>query len=82
MATNVFFQGAELLLYGMGTVVIFLVVLIGAMQLLSWITLRFLPEPEKKLDVLEPITKVDKKVIAAIGAAIGQLRSRDKNSRP
>ena len=39
-------QGVELMLYGMGTVVVFLTVLIGATSFMSWLLGRYFPEPE------------------------------------
>ena len=38
-------QGAELLVYGMGTVVVFLTVLVYATRSMSWLVLRYAPEP-------------------------------------
>ena len=38
-------QGLELMLYGMGMVVLFLVVLVYATRLLSALTRRYFPEP-------------------------------------
>ncbi|MEH6588717.1 MAG: OadG family protein [Halioglobus sp.] len=39
-------QGVELMLFGMGTVVVFLMLLILATNLMSLILQRFFPEPE------------------------------------
>ncbi len=77
----IFYQGIGLLLYGMGTVVIFLVLLIIATRFMSWMVFRFLPEPEDSNENSVEITKVDDKVIAAIGSAISQFRSGKRNHR-
>ena len=39
-------QGIELMLYGMGTVVVFLTLLIATVSLMSWFLSRFFPEAE------------------------------------
>ena len=39
-------QGIELMLYGMGTVVVFLTLLIATVSLMSWFLGRFFPEAE------------------------------------
>ena len=44
--TGLLAQGLELLVYGMGTVVVFLAVLVYAMRLMSWFVGRYLPDPE------------------------------------
>ena len=47
MTATIFYQGVELMLYGMGTVIAFLVLLIGITRLMSWIVLRFLPKSKE-----------------------------------
>lgn len=42
-------QGIELMLYGMGTVVMFLTLLIAMVSLMSWFLSRFFPEVEVPL---------------------------------
>lgn len=81
MEATIFYQGVELLLYGMGTVIVFLVLLICAMRFMSWMIFRFLPEPENSDDTSIVTSKVDDKVIAAIGVAISQFRTRKRNHR-
>jgi oxaloacetate decarboxylase gamma subunit len=39
-------QGIELMLYGMGTVVVFFTLLIATVSLMSWFLSRFFPEAE------------------------------------
>lgn len=59
---------------GMGTVFLFLIVMIGSMNLMSYIIHRYFPEPP----VNEPAPAVsqpdNKKIIAAISAAIQHHR--------
>lgn len=38
-------QGLELMIYGMGTVVVFLTLLVFATRFMSFVVARFLPEP-------------------------------------
>ena len=46
MQGDIVSQGIELMLDGMGTVVVFLTLLIGATNLMSWVLGRYFPEPE------------------------------------
>lgn len=46
MKESLFSQGVDLLIYGMGTVFVFLVILILATNAMSYFIRRFLPEPE------------------------------------
>ena len=68
MATTLMNQGLTLMLVGMGTVFVFLTVLVGAMSLMSRFTLRFQP------DALPAGVADDE--IAAITAAIAAHRRR------
>ena len=42
---NLVFEGFKFMLLGMGTVFSFLILMIGAMNLLSYVTHKFFPEP-------------------------------------
>ena len=76
-------QGVELMLYGMGTVVLFLALLVVATTGMSGIVYRFFPQPE-----LPPVTtrehkadkvvaaELDPGVVAVITAAIHQHRDK------
>jgi oxaloacetate decarboxylase gamma subunit len=78
-------QGVELMLYGMGTVLLFLVLLVYAMRLMSAVLARWFPEP-----VAAPPSPrtgdataragdaalVDPQLLAAIGAAVHAHRRR------
>ena len=81
MTANIFYQGVELLLYGMSTVIAFLVLLIGVTRLMSWIIFRFLSESidSHRTSIAGP--KVDNKVIVAIGLALRQFRNSKRNHR-
>ena len=58
---------------GMGTVFLFLVVMILAMNLMSKVIHKFFPEPQVS-DAAVPANKDNKKIIAAITAAISHHR--------
>lgn len=71
-------QGLELMLFGMGSVVIFLSLLVLAMTLMSRLVRRFNPP------LAEPVTEAvaaqaDGHLLAVIAAAIHQHRSRQKH---
>jgi len=58
---------------GMGTVFLFLVILIGCMNVMSNLIHKFFPEPHQNPDA--PVQKKDnKKIVAAITAAIAHHR--------
>ena len=75
-------QGVDLMLYGMGTVFVFLMVLIVVTSLMSSLVNRF-AEPEQPALVPAPATKaaaggaaVEPRVLKIIEAAIAQHRNR------
>ncbi len=74
METNLVIEGLKFMVLGMGTVLIFLVVLIALMNLQTKIIERFFPEPKGAPDTpsAPPSTpqKDTKKIVAAISAAI------------
>lgn len=71
METELIEQGFELMLAGMGTVFIFLTVLVFATTAMSVAVRRFTPEPV-------PVGAVTEEEIAAISAAITEHRRRYK----
>jgi oxaloacetate decarboxylase gamma subunit len=84
-------QGLELMLYGMGVVVVFLIVLVYATRLLSALVLRFFPEPEtvdaERPAAPAPATTVpvvpgaqDPALLAAVVAAVHAHRRRHLTS--
>jgi oxaloacetate decarboxylase gamma subunit len=75
---NLIEQGLELMLFGMGSVVIFLSLLVLATILMSRLVRRFLPA------VVEPVPEAvalqtDAHLLAVISAAVHQHRSRQKS---
>jgi oxaloacetate decarboxylase gamma subunit len=74
-------QGLELMLYGMGTVVVFLTLLIGATNFMSWCVGRYFPEPEVPLlrasaaSVAAPRPPDNARLVAVISAAIHRHRA-------
>ncbi len=75
METNLVMEGFKFMALGMGTVFMFLIVLIFMMNLMSIIIHRFFPEPMLKEEVLaSSVPQDNKKVIAAITAAISHHR--------
>ena len=73
METNLIVEGFKFMGLGMGTVFLFLIILIASMNILSVVVHKFFPEPHQNPDA--PVKKQDnKKVIAAITAAISHHR--------
>jgi oxaloacetate decarboxylase gamma subunit len=71
-------QGFDLLIYGMGTVFVFLTVLVFVTMAMSAIMRRFFPDPVDPAVITEavPVASVPPNVLAAIKAAIEQHRSK------
>ena len=75
--TELMSSGIELMFAGMTIVFLFLVMLVGAINLMSFLVQRFFPEhPATTIHVATG--GVDKNTIAAITAAVHQYRSRHK----
>jgi oxaloacetate decarboxylase gamma subunit len=75
-------QGLELMLFGMGTVVMFLALLVLATALMSRVVERFFPEPEPeplpvRLSGKPSAPERDAQLLAVISAAIHRHRNRD-----
>ena len=80
--TDLMLDGINLLLLGMGTVFVFLALLVGAMSLMSRLAARLSPEPQP-VPPTAPIPQPkgaggDDEVIAVISAAISRYRSGQK----
>jgi len=74
METNLILEGFKFMGLGMGTVFLFLIIMILAMNLMSIVIHKFFPEPIAR-ETGSSNTKTDsKKVIAAITAAISHHR--------
>ncbi|HFD86083.1 MAG TPA: oxaloacetate decarboxylase [Gammaproteobacteria bacterium] len=80
MQPSLISQGFELMLYGMGTVVAFLSLLIVSMLLMSWIIRRWFPvaalPKAKPLRTPASTTVVPQQTVRIIQAAIDQHRKR------
>lgn len=68
MQATLFNQGVTLMLVGMGTVFVFLTLLVIMMSIMAWIMLRLRPVAEEG---------VGEEEVAAITAAIAQHRSKN-----
>ncbi|MDX2352510.1 OadG family protein [Stutzerimonas xanthomarina] len=70
-------EGVELMLFGLGSVFVFLVLLIACIRLMSVVIARFDSAPTPQLASGEPaVAEVDADVITAIQTAIHQHRAR------
>jgi oxaloacetate decarboxylase gamma subunit len=84
MQGDIVAQGVELMLYGMGTVVAFLALLVVATTLMSRCITRYFPEEESSaaaaLEKLraEAQPATDPNLVAIISAAVHQYRSNKK----
>jgi len=71
METNLVLEGVKFMILGMGTVFVFLVIMIACMNLMSSIINKFFPEPQPSVGGASNENKQDKKkIVAAITAAI------------
>jgi len=75
METNLIMEGVKFMFLGMGTVFVFLIIMIFAVNLMSWIIHRFFPEPQAVKEsistgVQSGVQEDNKKIVAAIIAAI------------
>ena len=90
MQSTLLEQGSSLMLFGMGTVFVFLTILVFGVRIMSWIVTNFLKEPEVDLvsssapRANAPVNKsaasaqggVDPHVLAVITDAVQQHRAR------
>jgi oxaloacetate decarboxylase (Na+ extruding) subunit gamma len=83
-------QGWELLLYGMGTVVLFLALLVVATTVMSALVSRYFPEPEPVSISRSPAGQLltadstmagEPELVAVISAAIHQHRNNSKRNQ-
>ena len=70
MEVNYVFEGLKIMMLGMGTVFLFLVVLIILMNVMSKVVHRFFPEPNDIDNNTSPAMDNNAKKVAAITAAI------------
>lgn len=72
-------SGIELMIYGMGTVFVFLTLLVLVTMVMSAIVQRIAPPPvEVDSPAITPARSDDKQLIAVISAAVHKYRSRHK----
>ncbi|MFL0796961.1 MAG: OadG family protein [Cellvibrionaceae bacterium] len=81
MTESLISQGVDLMIYGMGTVFIFLVVLIFATTAMSYCVRRFIPEPEPTAAPQAPAAptasgQVDGQVLKVLQAAVDAYRNK------
>ncbi len=76
METNLVIEGIKFMFLGMGTVFAFLIIMILVMNVMSSIVHKFFPEPIPSVpgEETKSNNKNDKKIIAAISAAIAHHR--------
>ncbi len=73
METNLIFEGLKFMVLGMGTVFVFLVILIALMNAMSYVVHKYFPEVQPTEN--KPSAQDNKKVVAAITAAIMHHRN-------
>ena len=80
-SSELLLEGVELMLLGVGTVFVFLVMLVGLINLMSFLINRFFPEAAPvatapKRMATATAQPVDSELLAVIGAAVSQHRAR------
>lgn len=85
MQPTLFEQALDLLIFGMGTVFVFLAILVIAINLMSRFVSTFFPEaivPETTFAPVKPSPEeLDKTTLAVIQAAIRQHRDRQNSNK-
>lgn len=81
MQTDLLARGVELALIGMGTVFVFLTMLVLATLLMSWLIQRFSPVTVAQPVVVGRKAADDGELIAVIGAAIRHHREHGRARR-
>lgn len=83
-STDLLMEGVELMMLGVGSVFVFLIMLVGCISLMSQLVNRFTPPvletavtPPRRLNT--PAAAIDPQTLAAIGAAVRLHRSRSDN---
>ena len=71
-------QGVDLMLYGMGTVFVFLTLLVIITALMSAVVQRWLPDNEMDVSSSKAESNVDARIVAIIEAALAKHRCRRK----
>lgn len=73
-------EGLQLMLVGMGIVLVFLLLLVGILKLMSGAVMRWAPEEEmpEPLPTAMPANTDERRLTAVIGAAITEYRRRHR----
>lgn len=75
-------QGTELMLFGMGSVFVFLTLLVFTVTIMSWVIGRFFAEPSVEEVVVKPRAQkpgaIDPTVLSVIQDAVHQHRAKQK----
>jgi len=71
-------QGIDLMLFGMGTVFVFLTLLVLVTHLMSRLIGRWLPEIEPEKTARRAADEIDPHIVAVIQAAIDKHRARHR----
>ena len=75
METNLVLEGVKFMVLGMGTVFVFLIIMIACMNIMSSVINKFFPEPQPSAGASSAGAQNDKKkIVAAITAAIAHHR--------
>ena len=74
MDSQLISQGLDLMLYGMGTVFIFLTVLVAITTIMSTTVNKIAPEQIEDSKIKAPQAQVETRIVKAIQAAINQHR--------
>ena len=81
-SSELMMEGVELMIFGMGSVFIFLILLVIITTLMSRVLGRYFPDAlpaPKAAPRRKASPAVDSELIAAIGAAVSQHRSRRRS---
>jgi oxaloacetate decarboxylase gamma subunit len=74
METNLILEGFKFMGLGMATVFAFLIIMIVCMNIMSSVVHKFFPEPQASAEPQAQAQQDNKKIIAAISAAISHHR--------
>ncbi len=77
------YQGVELMLAGIGSVFVFLVMLVFATRVMSWGAVRFSPTPAPvpATEATENADDIPEGHLAAVAAAVAQFRKDHRKAR-
>lgn len=79
-SSELLMEGVELMVFGVGVVFSFLVLLVICINIMSWVVNRFFPEAAPVVAAPRRTAphSVDPELLAVIGAAVSQHRARRK----